>query len=153
MEFINAIYIHILTPDEQSGICKLQKFRFESTLFTWLKTVCIFYCYKKYERAEKYRAERISENYDPQTVRLEDESASISIEDSLQSDDVETILRLMPNKRYSMLIRYRYLNEYSNEETAQLLGMNMNTFYNKHKLAKEQFVKILRKEENCQYVE
>ena len=60
--------------------------------------------------------------------------------------DIEVILRLMPNKRYSQLIRLRYLDGHTNEETATLLGMNMNTFYNKHKLAKEQYIKILNKE-------
>ena len=35
---------------------------------------------------------------------------------------------------------------YSNEETAETLGMSMDNYYNKHKLAKEQFAKILRKE-------
>lgn len=28
-----------------------------------------------------------------------------------------------------------------------MMGMNMNTFYNKHKMAKEQFLKTLRTEE------
>ncbi len=46
-----------------------------------------------------------------------------------------------------MLIRLKYLEEYSNEETAKILGMNMNTFYNKHKCAKEQYIKILKTEE------
>lgn len=153
LEFINAIYIHIMTPDKETGICKLQKFRFESTLFTWLKTVCVFYCYKKYERANRMPTEKISENYEEGAVRLADDSASMDIEDSLSKEDVETILRLMPNKRYSMLIRLRYLDNLSNEETAQALGMNMNTFYNKHKLAKEQFVKVSRKEEYYSYGE
>lgn len=153
LEFINAIYIHIMTPDKETGICKLQKFRFESTLFTWLKTVCVFYCYKKYERANRMPTEKISENYEEGAVRLADDSASMDIEDSLSKEDVETILRLMPNKRYSMLIRLRYLDNLSNEETAQALGMNMNTFYNKHKLAKDQFVKVLRKEEDYSYGE
>ena len=38
------------------------------------------------------------------------------------------------------------LEEKSNEETAEILGMSMDNYYNKHKLAKEQFAKILRKE-------
>ena len=75
--------------------------------------------------------------------------ASIEIDGaSLNNCDMETILQLMPNRRYSYLIRLRYLDGHSNEETAQKMGMNMNTFYNKHKMAKEQFVKTLRKEEN-----
>ena len=92
--------------------------------------------------------EPIVDFFDDDGVRIDTLSASILTEDiAQQRDDVETILRLMPNRRYSMLIRLRYLEERTNEETAQLLGMNMNTFYNKHKLAKEQFIKTLKKEE------
>lgn len=148
VEFINEIYIHIMTPDKETGQCKLQNFEFRSTLFTWLKTVCVFYCYKKYEKSSKMPTTKIAENFDDDGVRLPIESESILIEDSLSKDDVETILRLMPNKRYATLVRLRYLEEHTNEETAQMMGMNMNTFYNKHKLAKDQFVKTLRKEEN-----
>ena len=66
--------------------------------------------------------------------------------DSINREDVEAILSLMPNKRYSKLIHLRYVDEKSNEETAETLGMSMDNYYNKHKLAKEQFAKILRKE-------
>ncbi|MGM9688129.1 MAG: RNA polymerase sigma factor [Alloprevotella sp.] len=147
-EFISEIYLHIMQPNPDTGRCKLQEFEFRSTLFTWLKTVCLFYCYKKFERREKMPLEPIVDFFDDDGVRIDTLSASILTEDiAQQRDDVETILRLMPNRRYSMLIRLRYLEERTNEETAQLLGMNMNTFYNKHKLAKEQFIKTLKKEE------
>ncbi len=148
IEFINEIYIHIMTPDKETGICKLQKFRFESTFFTWLKTVCVFYCYKRYTKKSQMETDRISEFFDDDGVRLPITSESYNMEDSLSRDDVETILRLMPNRRYSMLIRLKYLEEHSNEETAGMLGMNMNTFYNKHKCAKEQFIKTLKSEED-----
>lgn len=147
IEFINEIYIHIMTPDKETGVCKLRKFRFESTFFTWLKTVCVFYCYKRFSRKSQMETERISDFFDDDGVRLPVTSDSYNIEDQLQRDDVETILRLMPNRRYSMLIDLKYIKGLSNEETANMLGMNMNTFYNKHKCAKEQFIKTLRKEE------
>lgn len=147
-EFINEIYIHIMTPDKEKGLCKLEGFRFQSTLFTWIKAVCLFYCYKKYERKTKMPTEHISENYDGEGVRIDIIPGSIELDDSsLQNHDTETILRLMPNRRYSRLIRLRYLCGHTNEETAMLMGMNMNTFYNKHKMAKEQFLKTLRTEE------
>ena len=92
--------------------------------------------------------EQISEKFDGQGVRIDTISASIELDiSSLQADDAETILRLMPNRRYSRLIRLRYLCGHTNEETAMMMGMNMNTFYNKHKMAKEQFLKTLRTEE------
>ena len=39
----------------------------------------------------------------------------------------------------------------SNEETAEALGMTMANYYNKHKLAKEQYAKACRKEEAYEY--
>ena len=65
---------------------------------------------------------------------------------SINTMDVETILSLMHNQRYCQLIRLRYLEGKSNEETAEILGMTMANYYNKHKLAKEQLVSVLRKE-------
>lgn len=147
IEFINEIYIHIMTPEQESGVCKLQKFRFESTFFTWLKTVCVFYCYKRYKKKSQMETDRISDFFDDEGVRLPVIFGSDNIEASLHRGDVETILQLMPNRRYSMLIRLKYLEENSNEDTARILGMNMNTFYNKHKCAKDQFIKTLKNEE------
>lgn len=145
MEFINDIYIHILTPSPETGLCRLQKFNYQSTLFTWLKTVALFYCYKRFQRSSKVTMTPIVQKFDEDGVRNDVLPESISSsEDSMMSYDIEKVLMLMPNKRYSQLIRYRYLQEYSNEETAQLMGMNMNTYYNKHKLAKEQYLKTLK---------
>lgn len=148
MEFINDIYIHVMSPNSETGLCRLELFKFQSTLFTWLKTVCIFYCYKKYHRKKIVSFSPIEEKNNDGGVRLDSLCGSIDMDfTSLDSIDVETILRLMPNRRYSLLMRFCYLEGKSYEETAQILGMNMNTFYNKHKMAKMQFLKTLRKEE------
>lgn len=148
MEFISEIYLHIMQPDAEKNRCKLENFRFQSTLFTWIKTVCLYYCYKRYERKQKMPLNQIVDNFDDDGVRIDTLDGSVNIDSaSLDGHDVDVILRLMPNKRYSLLIRLRYIEEHTNEETAELMGMNMNTFYNKHKLAKEQFLKILNTEE------
>lgn len=148
LEFINEIYIYLMMPDKNTGQCKLEGFQFRSTLFTWLKTIVVFYCYRRYKRVENNEIIRIHDNSEIGGVRIDHLSDSIENEVSLFSiQDVEKILQLMPNRRYSMLIRLKYLEEKSNEEAAKILGLNMNTFYNKHKLAKDQYVKVLRKEE------
>lgn len=148
-EFINEIYIHIMTPEKETGIPKLAAFGFRSSLFTWLKTVCLFYCYKRFKRKGKVEIDRFAEDFDDPGVRISQIPDSVEYNEfTLAGHDAEMILGLMPNRRYSHLIRLRYLEERTNEETAELMGMNMNTFYNKHKLAKEQFVKTLRKEES-----
>lgn len=149
MEFIGEIYIHIMSPQKTTGLCKLEQFKFQSTLFTWLKTVCLFYCYKKYERKQKFQIRRIAEKFDDDGVRIEVLNESICIDNtSLENYDAEKMLQLMPNRRYSQLLRLRYFQGHTNEETAQLMGMNMNTYYNKHKMAKEQYLKIIKKEES-----
>ena len=48
-EFIDEIYIVVLTPSKATGRCQMENFRGESTLASWIKTACLFYCYKKYE--------------------------------------------------------------------------------------------------------
>lgn len=65
---------------------------------------------------------------------------------SLNMLDLKTVIALMPNQRYRTLIEHRYVCGRSNEETAALMSMTMPNYYNKHKLAKAQFVAALRKE-------
>lgn len=52
-EFIDEIYSLILTPGKQSGHCQLENYKGESTLATWLKTTCLFYCYHRYKAKGK----------------------------------------------------------------------------------------------------
>ena len=148
IEFINEIYVHLLMPNKNTNLCKLQSFQFGSTLTTWLKTVTVYYCYEHYRRKEKisFVEEKIeAEGY--QSDRFSQFAASMYIEESIMSrNDIETILRLMPNKRYSMIIRLRYLEGLSNEETASALQMSMDNYYNKHMRAKKQFNETVNKE-------
>src|SRR5574344_3074689 len=48
-EFIDEIYLLVLTPSKNTGKCQMENFRGESTLASWLKSSCLFYCYKKYQ--------------------------------------------------------------------------------------------------------
>ena len=67
-------------------------------------------------------------------------------EEGINKEDVIAILHLMKNPTYRELIRYRYVKELSNQETAEKLGMIMDNYYNAHKRAKEQCMEVLRKE-------
>ena len=53
MEFVNEIYLHLMTPNAETGLCKLETFRFSSTLTTWLKTVAVYYCYEHYRQSQQ----------------------------------------------------------------------------------------------------
>lgn len=149
-EFIDEIYILVLAPSKTTGKCQMENFRGESTLASWIKTSCLYYCYGKFELKQKMPI------YEPLPHPHVDDSENggddaiygfMEIDFSnLNRQDVRTILKLMPNKRYCELIRLRYLELKTNEETAKALGMTMANYYNKHKLAKEQFERIAGKE-------
>jgi len=108
----------------------------------WLKIVAENYCRQLYAK----RIDIIGKNVDvSDRFDLNDQSLEIDLK-LLDMEDVQKILALMPNQRYRMLIEYRYVEQHSNEETAEHLSMTMANYYNKHKLAKAQFIAALRKE-------
>lgn len=151
-EFIDEIYIVVLAPSKITGKCQMENFRGESTLASWIKTACLYYCYKQFETKKKMpKYERLPYNNvkdnDDTSDRNDAIYGSIDIDfTNLNRQDALIILKQMPNKRYSELIRLRYLEYKTNEETAKALGMTMDNYYNKHKLAKEQYEQISRKE-------
>lgn len=153
-EFMNEIYIVVLAPSKTTGKCQMENFRGESTLRTWLKTTCLFYCYNRYKLKPPIfeplprDSEKKDGDDEPISDRKPDEGLSNPIDFSaMNRSDVETLLSQMPNDRYRRLIRLRYLEQLSNEETAKKLGMTMANYYNKHKLAKAQYEDACRKEE------
>jgi RNA polymerase sigma factor (sigma-70 family) len=153
-EFINEIYLLVLSPSRKTGKCQLENYRGESTLATWLKTVCIYYCYKKFEKKKQmpicqdlpYSSERDDNGA---SDRYEYIYGTIDLDfDSMNREDVEVLLRLMPNARYRDIIRMLYLEGKSHKDVAASLGMSMDNYYNKRILAEKQFKAVLRKEAN-----
>ena len=151
-EFIDEIYIVVLAPSKITGKCQMENFKGESSLMSWVKSACLYYCYNKFKR--KKRIPLIESLPNPNEEKLDNPDRFIDLGGSSELDlgnmnreDVETILNLMPNSRYSQLIRMRYLNMKSNEETAKSLGVNMDNYYNIHKRAKLQYERVCRKEE------
>lgn len=149
-DFIDEMYLVVLSPSKTTGKCQMENFKGESTLAKWLKTACLFYCYAKFEKKlltvdiVRFNGEDADSD---DNDRFIDKRNSINIDfSSINRTDVEKILCLMPNIRYRNLIRMRYLEQKSNEETAEALGMSMDNYYNKHKLAKEQYIRVWRKE-------
>ena len=151
-EFIDEMYIIVLAPSKLTGKCQMENFRGESTLTSWLKTACLFYCYKQFEiKGKMPRKERLplsnADDDDDEGDRSDSIYGSLEIDFSnINRQDAQIIIKQMPNKRYGELIRLRYLELMTNEETAKALGMSMENYYNKHKLAKAQYERIFRKE-------
>lgn len=152
-EFIDEIYVILLTPSKTTGKCQMENFKGESTLASWLKTSCLYFCYKKYKAKKQMPLfESLPSNHgqdnDEDVNKDELKFGHLQIDfNNLNREDAMTILKRMPNKRYSEIIRLRYLEMLTNEETAIALGMTMQNFYNKHKLAKAQYIRIHGKEE------
>lgn len=152
VEFIHEIYTLILTPSKLTGHCQLENYRGESTLTSWLKAVCLYYCYRKYKvkgriALLKLALNDVDEKKTGSNDRKEYLLGTIDMDfSSINRNDAEVILNQMPNRRYRELIRLRYLEQRSNEETAKELGMSMDNYYNKHRLAKAQYELVCKKE-------
>ena len=150
-EFIDEIYIVVLVPSKITGKCQMENFRGESTLTSWLKSVCLFYCYKRFERRENFEEISVLQHTSGKKSIVSDSllekygSSEIDFE-NMNRMDIETLISMMSNERYRRIIKLRYIEHLSNEETAEALGMTMANYYNKHKLAKAQFVSVSRKE-------
>lgn len=142
VEFINQIYLMVMTPRKSTGEAPLQTFGYRCTLTMWLKIIAENYCKQLFKvkidfsNPEEITSDRFKNN---------DDSLDLDFR-SIYSSDVKRVLEMMPNTRYRHLIELRYVEEKTNEETAMALEMTMDNYYNKHKLAKAQFCNILRKE-------
>lgn len=143
IELINEIYVYLLFPNKNTGRCKLADFGFRCTLTTWLKIVAENYCHQLYKKKEVTLQEEKFLVDDRNIEKMH----SIELDEKvLQMQDLNKILLMMPNKRYRELIQFRYVEERSNEDTAELMSITMSNYYNMHLRAKEQFCNILRKE-------
>lgn len=153
-EFMDEIYIVILTPSKTTGKCQMENYRGESTLASWLKSVSLFYCYKKYNLKkrmpvyESLKYTMVKAGADDACSDRSDEICGSSEIDfsGMNRADVEALLSLMPNTRYRNIIRMLYLEQKTHKETAEALGMSMDNYYNKRILAEKQYKKVCGKE-------
>ena len=154
-EFMDEIYIVVLAPSKITGKCQMENFKGESTLRTWLKTACLYFCYKKYELKQRmpiykplpHSNEKNSDG-DEQGDRSDIIYGSSEIDlCGMNRADVEALLNLMPNTRYRKIIRLLYLEQKTHKEVAEVLGMSMDNYYNKRILAEKQYKQVCRKEE------
>lgn len=155
-EFMDEIYIVVFAPSKITGKCQMENFRGESTLRTWLKTACLYYCYNKYELQKRLppyerlprNPEKKNEDDDLFGDRSKKEELSNPIDFSgMNRSDVEALLSMMTNTRYRNIIRLLYLEQKSHKEVAEALGMSMANYYNKRILAEKQYMQVCRKEE------
>ena len=142
IEFINEIYLYLMLPNSDTRQSYLQRFSFRCSLTNWLKIVSETYCHQLFKKRGKIVQESLDD-----TDRFIEVADSLPIEyNHFGQDDLQHVLAMMPNLRYRELIQFRYIDHFSNEETAEKLGMTMDNYYNKHLLAKKQFIIALKKE-------
>lgn len=143
IEFINDIYVLVMIPGKKSGKIPLANFNFRCTLTYWLKRVAINHCKRKYKRKPRFTvaSDLSREGELKQFGGTEDIDLT-----TVNKEDVKKIIDLVKPERFRQIIIHRYLQEKTNEETAQILNMSIDNFYNKHLIAKSKVIDILKKE-------
>lgn len=152
LEFINQMYLVVLSPSKVTGRCQMENYRGEASLPSWLKAVCVFYCNGRYRKKTSFPINLVSLEKESEKLggadrlAVKSDSYDISLR-SISKGDLERLICLMPNKRYQLIIRYLYVEHLSIEEVAIILGMKTKSFYAKHALAKAQLAKVIREDE------
>lgn len=139
-DFIDEIYIDIMEPRKISQKCKLETFCYRSSLYTWMGVVSIRFCYAKFKSSVQL------DNLDDSDRNSDIPLSKPAVNDLFDREDLNKVLEMMSNDRYRQIIRLHYLDGLSNEKTASQLDMDMPNYYNKHRLAKVQFINALKKE-------
>ena len=113
-------------------------------------SVGIFYSFNKYKKNKLYINTESIDNPTKNHADIDRKgSGSVSIDlSNINSEDVQIILDLMPNKTYSELLRLRYLDNMTNKEVAKVLGVTMDNYYNMHLKAQKQYELYHGKEEH-----
>ena len=128
-----------MTKGKRTRISKLEGFGFNCTLVYWLKIITENYCHQLFKKKNLPLEER-TDGTDPAGDLIDSNGLDLT---NINMEDLEKVLNMMSNDRYRMIIIYRYVEQRTNEETANLLGINMRNYYNKHRLAKQQFRRAL----------
>ena len=118
-EIISEIYILLMENDAK----KLRSFKFESTLYQWLKTIAIRHCLLL-----KSKVKVID---DKSQEPLNNSQRELSLAESSQVRmDMETLLRQMKNQRYALVIRLLMIEDNTPEDVARQLCVTVDNLYN-----------------------
>lgn len=118
-EVISEIYILLMENDAK----KLRSFKFESTLYQWLKTIAIRHCLQLKNKA------KVIDN-ESQEPLINSGREFSSTESSQARIDMETLLRQMKNQRYALVIRLLMIDDRTPEEVARQLCVTVDNLYN-----------------------
>ncbi len=118
-EMISELYIYLMANDAR----RLRQFKFESTLYQWLKTTAIRFCLK-------LKTDGIvidNESQEP----LDNRSRNTGNTESSQAKmDINALLRQMRNQRYAKVIRMLMIDDMTPDEVAKELSVTVDNLYN-----------------------
>lgn len=118
-EIISELYILLMKNDAK----KLRSFKYESTLYQWLKTIAIRHCLLLKSKAKVID----DESQEP----LNNSHRELSLAESSQARmDMETLLRQMKNQRYALVIRLLMIEDKTPEDVARQLCVTVDNLYN-----------------------
>lgn len=99
-EIISELYVLLMENDAK----KLRSFRFESTLYQWLKTTAIRHCLWLKQKA------RVIDN-ESQEPPINKGGEHLSIESLQAQIDLECLLQQMRNQRYALVVRLLMIDD------------------------------------------
>ena len=117
-EIISELYIYLMANDAH----RLRQFRFESTLYQWIKTTAIRFCLKlKNDEVviDDESQEPLDNNRDTDCIEL-----------SQAKMDVDNLLSHMRNQRYAKVIRMLMIEDMTPDEVAKELFVTVDNLYN-----------------------
>lgn len=118
-EIISELYIYLMANDAH----RLRQFRFESTLYQWIKTTAIRFCLK----LKNDEVVIDDESQEPLDNKNRDTDC---IEPSQAKMDVDNLLSQMKNQRYAKVIRMLMIDGMTPEEVAKELSVTVDNLYN-----------------------
>lgn len=118
-EIISELYIHLMENDAH----RLRQFKFESTLYQWLKTTTIRFCMK-------LKTDGVVIDDESQEPLDNRNRHTGSTESSQAKMDVDNLLRQMRNLRYAKVIRMLMIDDMTSDEVAKELSITVDNLYN-----------------------
>ncbi len=118
-EIISELYIYLMENDAH----RLRQFKFESTLYQWLKTTVIRFCLKLKTDGKVIddESQEPLDNSNWYTGGTEFSQAKM---------DIDALLRQMRNQRYAKVIRMLMIDDMKPDEVAKELSVTVDNLYN-----------------------
>lgn len=123
-EMVNELYKYMLSDDA----AKLRQFQYRSSIYQWMKVVATrFFIRQRDLMIEDTSKEPLYDKHDNEVV---DTAQTVAMK-----IDVDSLLALMDNKRYSDTIRRLVLEDMEPEKYAAEIGVTVDNLYNIKKRA------------------